>query len=184
MLAGGDRTGWLGWEDSNSEMSLYKRLGRTPWFFRITETGLAGWGGRIRNFAFRNQTRSVPLRMASRRAANAAGGAAHELADPGSSALPQAMGFDTIIRNAKFRILPPQPSSPVSTGALAWNRPNRATLRHFAGITESPCREFGLGSAMQALSRPSHHERGMPAHGIVAGNVGGIGVDDGAPAER
>jgi hypothetical protein len=70
---------------------------------------LRGWGGRIRNFAFRNQTRSVPLRMASRRAANAAGRAAHELADPGSSALPQAMGFDTIIRNAKFRILPPQP---------------------------------------------------------------------------
>jgi hypothetical protein len=24
------------------------------------------------------------------------------------------MGFDTIIRNAKFRILPPQPASPVS----------------------------------------------------------------------
>ena len=25
----------LGWEDSNSEMSLYKRLGRTPWFSRM-----------------------------------------------------------------------------------------------------------------------------------------------------
>jgi hypothetical protein len=51
-------------------------------------------------------------------AANAAGGAAHELADPGLSALPQAMGFDTIIRNAKFRILPPQPSSRICATRL------------------------------------------------------------------
>jgi hypothetical protein len=30
-----ETTAWLGWEDSNPKMSLYKRLGRTPWFSRI-----------------------------------------------------------------------------------------------------------------------------------------------------
>src|SRR5258708_39396477 len=34
MLAGGDLTAWLGWEDSNSEMSVFCNLGRTPWVYR------------------------------------------------------------------------------------------------------------------------------------------------------
>src|SRR5260370_26933816 len=29
-----ERTAWLGWEDSNSEMSVFCNLGRTPWVYR------------------------------------------------------------------------------------------------------------------------------------------------------
>jgi hypothetical protein len=50
----------------------------------------------------------------------------------------------TIIRNAKFRILPPQPASPVSAPQ------NRALPRHFANTARSPCRELGYRSAIPA----------------------------------
>src|SRR5260370_10592890 len=29
-----ERTAWLGWEDSNSELSVFCHLGRTPWVYR------------------------------------------------------------------------------------------------------------------------------------------------------
>src|SRR5260370_34168017 len=29
-----ERTAWLGWEDSNSEMSVFCNLGRAPWVYR------------------------------------------------------------------------------------------------------------------------------------------------------
>jgi hypothetical protein len=54
----------------------------------------------------------------------------------------------TIIRNAKFRILPPQPASPVSAPQ------NRALPRHFANTARSPCRELGYRSAIPAPWSP------------------------------
>src|ERR1700730_4451671 len=45
--------------------------------------------------------------------------------------------------NAKFRILPPQPASPVSTGQHVNAPQNDAVPRHFADTARSPCRELG-----------------------------------------
>ena len=93
--------------------------------------------GRIRNSAFRNQTRSVPLSMASRRCGKRRGWA---VAEPGLSALPQAMGFDTIIRNAEFRI----PAAPASQSGLHWatcERPSKrrgtAAFRRYRAVSVS-----------------------------------------------
>jgi hypothetical protein len=60
------------------------------------------------------------------------------------------MGFDTIIRNAKFRILPPQPASLVSTGQTAKTPQNHAIPRHFADTARSPCQELDYRSVIPA----------------------------------
>jgi len=58
-------------------------------------------------------------------------------------------GSMPIIRNAKFRILPPQPASPVSTGPHAKACQNRAVSRHLGVMRGSPCPEFKRRSANQ-----------------------------------
>jgi hypothetical protein len=76
------------------------------------ETGLAGWGGRIRNFAFRM---IVSNPMACGRGLISRGQPAHERPHP--RRLPQRRdailrGTERVLfRNAKFRILPFQPAS-------------------------------------------------------------------------
>jgi hypothetical protein len=51
----------------------------------------------------------------------------------------KSLEFGTIIRNAKFRILPPQPASLVSTGQTAKTPQNHEVPRHFADTARSPC---------------------------------------------
>jgi hypothetical protein len=60
----------------------------------------------------------------------------------------ECWGLVTIIWNAKFRVLPPQPASPVSTGQHVNAPQNDAVPRHFADTARSPCRELGYRSAI------------------------------------
>jgi hypothetical protein len=86
-----------------------------------------------------------PRRVTSRGCESATRMTAANVSHNGASAClcaPSAVS----LRNAKVRILPPQPASPVSIASQMKVAQNRAVPRHFADMTRSPCAEMGHGS--------------------------------------
>jgi hypothetical protein len=121
------------------------------------ETGLAGWGGRIRTSAFRIRSAGVGhrlrLSLAMRCGTTTFNRDAHVRLLPSRA---ESLG-EFRFGDAEVRILPPQPASPSLTRTKADRARNAATWRHFAHKGWSPCAETGERSGISAHCLRGRH---------------------------